>query len=218
MAKMPPAMEELLNKLDNPEDVRHIQQRWNECVAANDKYELAFPEQFGNLVESNRRFGENKTIPTPAEQLRMYETMVTQEINDLAEIRQHEQEELYELEEQQPQQNAQLPSEERMRDFQLTFDDMGYTEQEEKTPQQEPQARGRDLDQSQDLSVTWLKEYQAQQEAVQGVEQEQPTTKEEPAKPYDFNLVFKGIEEMEKEDAIEPEMEQEREDMDMEYE
>lgn len=218
MAKMPPAMEELLNKLDNPEDVRHIQQRWNECVAANDKYELAFPEQFGNLVESNRRFGENKTIPTPAEQLRMYETMVTQEINDLAEIRQQEQEELYELEQPEQIQQAQLPNENKFRDFQLTFDDMGYTEQEDKTQQPETKAQGRDIDQSQDFSVTWLKEYKAQQEAEQGVEQGQPTAKEEPAKLYDFNLVFKGIEEMEKEDAIEPEMEQEREDVDMEYE
>lgn len=214
MAKMPPAMEELLNKLEEPEDIRRIQERWNECVAANEKYELNYPIQFGNIVEANRRFGENNKIPTPAEQLRMYETMVIQEINDLAETRQQEREELYELEEQQPQQAVQLPSEDRMRDFQLTFDDIGHTEQEEKTPQPEQGEKRRDIDQSQDLGITWLKEYQAQQ----GAEQEQPTPKEEPAKPYDFNLVFKGIEEMEKEDAIEPEMEQEREDMDMEYE
>lgn len=214
MAKMPAAMEELLNKLEEPEDIRRIQERWNECVAANDNYELTYPQQFGNLVESNRRFGEHKTIPTPAEQLRMYETMVMQEINDLAETRQQEREELYELEEQPPQKATQLPSEDRMRDFQLTFDDMGYTEQEEKIAQAKEGEKGRDIDQSQDLGITWLKEYQAHQ----GAEQEQPIPKEEPAKPYDFNLVFKGIEDMEKEDAIEPEMEQEREDMDMEYE
>lgn len=218
MAKMPPAMEELLNTLNEPEDIRRIQEKWNECVEANENYERNYPQQFGNLVEANRKFGEQKTIQTPAEQLRMYEAMVMQEINDLAETRQQEQEELYELDEQQPQQEVQLTSEDRMRDFQLTFGDMGYSEQEDKTSQPAQDEQKRDLNQSQDLGITWLKEYKAEQEAEQGIEQEQTATKDEPAKPYDFNLVFKSIEEMEREDAIEQEMEQEREDMDMEYE
>lgn len=213
MAKMPQQMEEMLLKLDNPEQVKQVQQMWNELVIENEKYELNYPQQFGNIVEANRRFGEHKTIPTPAEQLRQFEGQVMAEMENM--LDEKEREELYELDEQQK--GEVQPQPDRGGDFKLTFGDMALIASNEITPDKD--TKGWDIDQSQELGVTWMKEYREQMEAEQLAENNKSATKEEPAQHYDFKLVFSGMEELEQDGkSVEPEMEQEREDMDMEYE
>lgn len=74
--RMPKEMQELLARIENPDEIKRVQLLWNDYIAANDNYELNYPQQFANIVDGNRRFGQNKTIPTPAEQLRQYESLV----------------------------------------------------------------------------------------------------------------------------------------------
>lgn len=213
MAKMPKQMEEMMLKLENPEQIKQVQLMWNELVAENEKYELNYPQQFANIVEANRRFGEHKFIPTPAEQLRQFEDRIMAEMEDM--LDEKDREELYELDE--PQKEEDQPQSDREHDFKLTFDDMIWTEAKEITSKLED--KGRDIEQSQELGISWMKEYREQLKAGQSMENDKTSDKEEPARPYDFKLVFSGMEELEQDNkSVEPEMEQEREDMDMEYE
>lgn len=210
---MPKQMEEMMLKLENPEQIKQVQLMWNELVAENEKYELNYPQQFANIVEANRRFGEHKFIPTPAEQLRQFEDRIMAEMEDM--LDEKDREELYELDE--PQKEEDQPQSDREHDFKLTFDDMIWTEAKEITSKLED--KGRDIEQSQELGISWMKEYREQLKAGQSMENDKTSDKEEPARPYDFKLVFSGMEELEQDNkSVEPEMEQEREDMDMEYE
>lgn len=96
---MPFEMEQQLFKLDDHEEIKRIQQMWNAHYVAYEKYELDYSIQLGSIVEGNRMFGEQKSIPTPAEQLRMYESMVMAEINDKLDEKDQTKEELYEIDE-----------------------------------------------------------------------------------------------------------------------
>lgn len=172
---MPQKMEELLSKIENPDTIRDIQNKWSELVTANDNYELNYPQQFANLVEGNLKFKEQKTIPTPAEQMQMYESMVMSEISDHLEGKQQqEKEETYELD-----------GKDNLKDkFRLSFKDVG-------TPQQQAARLAKanhDLDKSQELNVTWLQDYKAQKEAanIPGKETQQPNE-------YSLQLHFKTM-------------------------
>lgn len=200
-------MTEQLAKLNNADDVKRIQLLWNEYLAANDNYELSYPQQFGNQVHGNRLFGEQKSIPTPAEQLRLYESLVMAEIDDLLQEQDQTREEVYEQDE--PQENIPSLPEQKVRDFQLTFNDIG----DKGNPM--PEEKGRDINQSQELGLTWLKEYQQSKEAGQNDITQQT---DQPKQGYDFKLVFNDLDEIIRDDiGLEPE-ERQKEDMDLEYE
>jgi hypothetical protein len=199
---MPKQMEELLQHINDPEEIRNIQGKWNEYVAANENYELNYPQQFGNLVEANLKFKEQKSIPTPAEQMRIYESLMMEEINDLLEERQVEdKEQVYELEEDKEIEEPDAPglSEDRMQDFKLTFGDMEYIEPEnENAPSKSP---GNDIDKSQELNVVWLKDYREQQQQAKEAKKEKEPL---PQQSYDYQLTFGNLDDIEKDD-IEPE-------------
>ncbi len=216
MAKLPKEIDQLLVKLENPADIKHIQLQWNEYVAENEKYELSYPQQFGNLVESNRKFGEHKSIPTPAEQLRMFEGLLLAELEDKLHEQDRVNEQLYELEEGSEVTQVthdvipELPPPDKFKDFQLSFIDMGFSSKEGITPE-EPQ---NDIDRSQELGISWMKEWQQKREAEKLTEQDKGVTPEQSDKPYDFNVVFLDMDTHEQQ----PDMEQEKEDMDIELE
>ncbi len=187
--QMPQKMEELLSRIDNPDTIRDIQNKWSELVTANDNYELNYPQQFANLVEGNLKFKEQKTIPTPAEQMQMYESMVMSEISDHLEGKQQQgKEETYELD-----------GKDNLKDkFRLNFKDVG-------TPQQQAaglEKANHDLDKSQELNVTWLQDYKAQKEAanIPAKETQQPNE-------YSLQLNFKMMDSPDKSE-ITPEPEE----------
>ncbi len=194
--RMPKEMQELLARVENPDEIRRVQLLWNDYVAANDNYELTYPQQFANIVDGNRRFGQNKTIPTPAEQLRQYESLVMAEINDLIQEQELEKEELYELEDKQ---EPERPAEEnRIEQFRLSFDDMKRTEEQQAL-------QGRDIDQSQELGITWLKEWERDQQAQQPSKDNVPG-KETPKQPDELKLTFDDRDNPSQDDyGIEPE-------------
>lgn len=194
--RMPKEMQELLARIDNPDEIKRVQLLWNDYVAANDNYELNYPQQFANIVDGNRRFGQNKSIPTPAEQLRQYESLVMAEINDLIQEQELAKEELYELEDKQ---EPETPTEEsRMDQFRLSFDDMERPTVQQALP-------GRDIDQSQELGITWIKEWEREQQAQQSSKDNTPA-QETPKQPDELKLTFDDRDNLEKDDyGIEPE-------------
>ena len=194
--RMPKEMQELLARIENPDEIKRVQLLWNDYVAANDNYELTYPQQFANIVDGNRRFGQNKTIPTPAEQLRNYESMVLAEINDLIQKQELQKEELYQLEDNK---EPEVPTEEqRIEQFRLSFDDVERTEEQQALP-------GRDIDQSQELGITWLKEWEQEQQAQQP-SKDNASAQETPKQPYELKLTFDDKDNSEKDDySIEPE-------------
>lgn len=194
--RMPKEMQELLARIDNPDEIKRVQLLWNDYVAANDNYELNYPQQFANIVDGNRRFGQNKTIPTPAEQLRQYESLVMAEINDLIQEQELAKEELYELEDKQ---EPEAPTEEsRIEQFRLSYDDMERTTVQQALP-------GRDIDQSQELGITWIKEWEREQQAQQPSKDNTPAH-ETPKQPDELKLTFDDRDNPDKDDyGIEPE-------------
>lgn len=194
--RMPKEMQELLARIENPDEIKRVQLLWNDYVAANDNYELTYPQQFANIVDGNRRFGQNKTIPTPAEQLRNYESMVLAEINDLIQEQELQKEELYQLDDNK---EPEVPTEEqRIEQFRLSFDDIERTEEQQALP-------GRDIDQSQELGITWLKGWEQERQAQQPPKDNAPG-KETPKQPYELKLTFDDRDNPEKDDyGIEPE-------------
>lgn len=192
---MPKDMEDLLFQLNDPDIIRDIQGKWDDLVAANDNYERNYPQQFANLVEGNLKFKEQNSIPTPAEQLQAYESIIIAEIEEHLEEKQRlEKEETYELE----QDEKAGPDKDNIIDqFQLTFSEVT-------TPQKEP-ARGKefnDLEKSQELNVTWLQEYKEE------LEREQKSIangKEiQPEDPYRLQLNFGRLEDLDRDRDIEP--------------
>src|SRR5690606_11103690 len=143
-------------------------------------YELNYPQQFANIVDGNRRFGQNKTIPTPAEQLRQYESLVMAEINDLIQEQELAKEVLYELEDKQ---DPEAPTEEsRIDQCRLTFDDM------ERTGKQQA-LRGSDVNQSQVLGITWIQEWEREQQAQQP-SKDNTHGHQTPKQPDELKLTF----------------------------
>ena len=115
--KMPKELEEMLHQLDDPDEIKRIHGKWLELAAANENYERNYPIQFGNLVEANLKFKENKTIPTPTEQMRGYNDLIRNEISDSLEAKEvnSPEENVYELEDDQP------SKEKTFEEFKLTF-------------------------------------------------------------------------------------------------
>src|SRR5690606_2511181 len=148
--RMPREMEEKLILINDPDAIIEIQQQWNKYVAANDKYEQTYPQQFGALVEGNLKFKENKSIPTPAEQMTMYRGMVMEAIEEqLGEKNMTGKEATYELDEAAPQQQI---HHDRQGKLELSFTDKSLRDKQEM----------KNIDQSQDLNLTWLKEHREQ--------------------------------------------------------
>lgn len=90
MNKMPEDIAALLEQIPNYDDVVRIQNKWHEYAKANEVYELNYPQQFGNLVEANLKFKEQKSIPTPAEQMAQYNETIRGELTDLLQDKHHE--------------------------------------------------------------------------------------------------------------------------------
>jgi hypothetical protein len=192
--QMPQKMEELLYRIKDPDIIREIQHKWNDLVIANDNYERNYPQQFANQVEGNLKFKEQKTIPTPAEQMQVYESMVIAQIQDhLDDKQQPGQEATYELKDD----SKATPDQVQLNDrFRLTFTEVTQPQQKEEMP---PKGKAyNDMDQSQELNVTWLKDYKAQKEAQNKTDKElQPDT-------YNLQLNFGKLETPDKSE-IEPE-------------
>lgn len=204
--QMPKDMQELLGKLHDPDTIRSIQGRWNEYVATNEQYEHNYPQQFANQVEGNLKFKEQKSIPTPAEQMAMFEDMLREEIEaHLDEKEVQGKDEVYELDENKNigTSKPELPNDrtEKITDFRLNFEDRGLRDKPV------PEVKTNDIDRSQELNVVWLQEYN-EQKAKEAQEPVQDTPKQEPRpdKPYELNLTFGKLEEHDKSDRhIEPE-------------
>lgn len=118
--QMPKELEELLFQVEDVDAIQRIQTKWMEYADANAHYEKVYPDQFANLVQANSTFKENKTIPTPPEQMREYNDMIRDEINEvLHEKSLEEKADAYEVEEQAPN-----TKQKTFDDFKLTFLDM----------------------------------------------------------------------------------------------
>lgn len=168
--RMPREIEDKLLTLHSDDDVKYIQQRWNELSVANENYELSYPIQFGNLVDSNLRFKESKTIPTPAEQMRAFQEMILAEIDDLAD---KEREELYELDDHETPANdnmIEISPQDKLESFKIEFMDMWEREQ---SPLPEELIKPNDIDKSQILSIGFIEAYQKGQER-DDIEKEDP--------------------------------------------
>lgn len=201
---MPKDMQELMDKLHDPDTIREIQTKWNAYVTANEQYERNYPQQFGNLVEGNLKFKEQKSIPTPAEQMAMFEDMVREEIEDHLEQKDtQDKEQVYELDHKQPDDTPipELPNDrvEKLADFRLSFEDTDL--RDKRVP------KTNDIDKSQELNVVWLQDYKDQKarEEQQRV-QKKNKTQQEQDKPYELNLTFGRLDEHNKSsDHIKPE-------------
>ncbi|MBS1778045.1 MAG: hypothetical protein JST70_01895 [Bacteroidetes bacterium] len=196
--QMPKEMQELLYQIDDPDIINGIHQKWNELVAANDNYELNYPQQFGNLVDGNMKFKEQKSIPTPAEQMQMYESMVLAEIHDRIDDKEKgDNEATYELE---PDEQAPPDKVQTADQFRLTFSDMSEPKADKDAPEKEKAPDDKEL------NVTWLQAYQ--EERAQ--EQQQPELPDQ-QQPYTLQLNFGKLEELDRSDMEiepdEPEME-----------
>ncbi|MEZ5016084.1 MAG: hypothetical protein R2800_03475 [Flavipsychrobacter sp.] len=204
--QMPKDMQELLGKLHDPDTIRSIQGRWNEYVATNEQYEQNYPQQFAHQVEGNLKFKEQKSIPTPAEQMAMFEDMLREEIEEhLDEKELQGKDEVYELHENKnigtPKPDLPNGRAEKVTDFKLNFEDRGLRD----SPVSEDKTN--DMDRSQELNVIWLQDYK-DQKAKEAQEPVQDTPKQEPQpdKPYELNLTFGRLEEPDKSDqTLEPE-------------
>jgi hypothetical protein len=121
--RMPKELEDLLFTMDDPDAIKDIQEKWLRYSAANRNYTKAYPEQFSHLVESNLKFKENKTIPTPAEQMRGYNDAIREEILD--KLNDKNKKEQYEIDENERSENTDNNSKTSVKQFKLTFDDIG---------------------------------------------------------------------------------------------
>lgn len=208
--QMPKDMQQRLGELQDPETIRSIQGKWNEYVATNEQYELNYPQQFAHQVEGNLKFKEQKSIPTPAEQMASFETMVREEIEGhLGDKGDIDKDPVYELDDKEqsdsPRSETVNEREGRMKDFQLSFGDMSLRDKD--VPEQETPAKENDIERSQVLNVVWLKDYK-EQKAQEQKEQTQDMTKAQPEqdKPYELSLTFGKLEELERSnEQIEPE-------------
>lgn len=192
-------MDELLHKIDDPDVIKTIQGKWNELVAANDNYERNYPQQYANLVEGNLKFKEQKSIPTPAEQLQMYESMVIAEIKDYLDEKQKEEKEAtYELE--QGDNTGKNTPDDRER-FRLSYADITKKAMQPGTPQKS--APSNNIEKSQELGVTWMKAYKEQRE-----QEHKSLSNDKAVHPggYELNLNFGKLEDLDKADRhMEPE-------------
>lgn len=203
--QMPKDMQELLGKLHDPNTIRSIQGRWNEYVAINEQYEQNYPQQFANQVEGNLKFKEQKSIPTPAEQMAMFEDMLREEIEEhLDEKELQGKDEVYELNENKnidtPKPDLFNDRTEKITDFKLNFEDRGLRDKPV------PEDKTNDIDRSQELNVVWLKDYK-DQKAKETQEPVLDSSKQQtpPDKPYELNLTFGRLEELDNSDRhIEP--------------
>jgi hypothetical protein len=125
--KMPDDIEKMLYELDNHDDIERIQKQWFEYQSANTLYEKQYPLQLGNIVEGNLKFKENKSIPTPAEQMHEFNESIRQELYELH-GKGKEQEYYFEIEEP-GNDNIQSERTDAMKDFQLTWADASETRQ-----------------------------------------------------------------------------------------
>lgn len=214
---MPADIQDKLFNLDDPEQIMRLQTQWNEYVAANEKYELSYPQQFANIVEGNRTFGQNKTIPTPAEQMAQYKQSILDEIDAIAsEKNLDEKEEEYYIEE--PNDSGDK-GKGQSKGFDMNWEDVGRNLEEYHLSEQELAEPGKDNSQFKEMSMDWVQEYYADQKAMDKrieaeLEQDKEALEAE-NKSAEFKLDF-GM----NRDDMEQEMEQEREmeDLDMQYE
>lgn len=78
--------------------------------------------------------------------------------------------------------------------------------------------KGRDIDQAQELSIAWLKEYWDEQKNIEAPEEDKAPEQEQPTASYDFKLAFDDLDIDDIDNpGIEPDMQNDYEDMDMEY-
>lgn len=200
--QMPKDIQELLGKLHDPDTIRLIQGRWSEYVATNEQYEQNYPQQFANQVEGNLKFKEQKSIPTPAEQMAMFEDMLREEIEEHLDDKELQgKDEVYELDENKnigtPKPEPPNDRTEKITDFKLNFEDRGLRDKPV------PKDKINDMDKSQELNVVWLQDYKDQkakeaQEPVQDISKQQS----QPDKPYELNLTFGRLEEPDKSDQM----------------
>ena len=159
-AKMPKDLEALLFQLENADDIKKVQDEWAEYQAANENYEKNYPVQFANLVEANLKFKENKSIPTPAEQMQDFKERIKTRIDDLLEEKQHH--DTYELEEANDNINQREAEYlQQSKELKLTFDTQTPVASKQETAKSKS---GHDIDKSQELGISWLKQHQQQEE------------------------------------------------------
>ena len=149
-SRMPHDIQELLDQIDDPEKMLEFASRWGEYVKKNNEYEQNYQMQFANITEGNLKFKQDKTIPTPAEQLDQFRDLIRDDLNDYLNERQQ--------------------------------DKQASAEQDEVTPETP-------LDQSQELMLTWMKEYKEQQ-ARQVPENPSQEKEDEKTEPSDLKLSF----------------------------
>ncbi|OJW77930.1 MAG: hypothetical protein BGO69_10800 [Bacteroidetes bacterium 46-16] len=213
-AKMPKDLEALLFQLENADDIKKVQDEWAEYQAANENYEKNYPVQFANLVEANLKFKENKSIPTPAEQMQDFKERIKTRIDDLLEEKQHH--DTYELEEANDNINQREAEYlQQSKELKLTFDTQTPVASKQETAKSKS---GHDIDKSQELGISWLKQHQ-QQEEKQHKQEEKTEGKEQDIKGYDFKLIFANMNQSDKLENLDLSKDElEKEDLDLEYE
>lgn len=203
---MPKEIEEKLFQINDPDTIREIQQQWNEYVASNDNYERVYPQQLAAIVEGNQKFKENKSIPTPAEQMDSYKNSLMNAIEEkLGEKEKPVREQTYELEEVTKTQKTPIDT---MNKFQLSFSDISLRDKQEiQSPLSDKEQNS--SEKSQELGITWAQEYKEQQEKEEREREEReptPSKEEKKEKPYELKLSFCRLDEMDKsEHGIAPE-------------
>lgn len=213
--KMPKDLEALLFQLENADDIKKVQEEWAEYQAANENYEKNYPVQFANLVEANLKFKENKSIPTPAEQMHGFEERIKARIDDLLEEKQHH--DTYELDEanDNPSQR-QAEYLQQKKELKLTFDTKTPTASKQDLTKSKT---GHDINKSQELGISWLKQHQQQQREEKQDKEEKTESKEQDIKGYDFKLVFANMNQPDKTENLDLSKDElEKEDLDLEYE
>ena len=78
---MPDDILQRLYDLNDYEAFMELQEQWNQYRRTNMAYERNYDQQFGNLVLGNRSFGQQKSIPTPVEQMEQFNQSIREEID-----------------------------------------------------------------------------------------------------------------------------------------
>jgi hypothetical protein len=210
--QMPKEIEEQLFRFDNPDEIKRIQEKWQEYSQANDNYERNYPEQFAHIVEANNKFKEHKTIPTPAEQWAAYKGSIQQEIEAHLQEQEMQHEETYTLDEKVPAADVEIYMDDPKGDFQLTWDDMNAASHEQPTIGQT-----HNMDKAQELGITWIMDHEAEQAVKQQKEEKQElqSTKD---KLQEFRLSFDKDYDAPEHDTPENSPEMDRDNVEMEHE
>ncbi len=93
--RVPKDIQELMDQVHDTDKLLEFAGKWNEYARTNSEYERNYPMQFANLVEGNLKFKQDKTIPTPSEQMEEFRDLMRDELNDyLNELQQDKQAEV----------------------------------------------------------------------------------------------------------------------------